>query len=261
MPDLTLTQLAQFALSTRPDTELIRRHQRQIYENTLRLSRAMDQPNFKRIVTDDLQRMVLMYDQAFFQGQLVRLARREGLTFALSSRMTRNAGKTITRYPVGYQKGSRTARKFEIVLSSSLLFQTFHDVHRPVEVTGIVCHNRLEAMQRITEHEIVHLLEMLVWDDSSCSQGRFQSIANRFFAHTQHQHDLITQKERAVRKFRVRVGSRVSFRFEGKRLQGIVNRITRRATVLVPDAKGEPFNDGQRYRRYYVPLEMLTLLR
>lgn len=260
MPDFTLKQLAQFALSTHPNPGIVRRRQRQIYEDTLRLSRAMDRPNFRRIVADDLQRMVMMYDQSFFDGQLVRLARREGLTFGLSSRMTRNAGKTITRYPVGYQKGSRTSRKFEIVLSSSLLFQTFHDVHRPVEVTGIVCRDRLEAMQRITEHEIVHLLEMLVWDDSSCAQGRFQSIANRFFGHTQHQHDLITQKERAVRKFRVRVGSRVSFRFEGKRLEGIVNRITRRATVLVRDAKGEPFNDGHRYRRYYVPLEMLTLI-
>lgn len=260
MPDLPLQHLAQFALSAQPDPVLIRRHQRQIYKDTLRLSRAMDGPNFQRLVTDDLQRMVLMYDQLFFEGQLVRLARREGLSFGLSSRMTRNAGKTITRYPIGYKKGSRTSRKFEIVLSSSLLFQTFHDVHRPVEVTGIVCHDRLEAMQRITEHEVVHLLEMLVWDDSSCSRGRFQNIANRFFGHTEHQHDLITQRERAVRKFRVRVGSRVSFRFEGKRLQGTVNRITRRATVLVPDAKGEPFNDGKRYRRYYVPLELLTLI-
>jgi hypothetical protein len=204
--------------------------------------------------------MVRLYDQAFFEGRLVPLAKREGLEFALSSRMTRNAGKTVTRYPRGYRRGSRRQRKFEIVLSSSLLFQTFHDVHRPVEVTGIVCRNRLEAMQRITEHEIVHLLEMLVWDDSSCSRRRFQTIAQRFFGHTEHQHDLITQKERAVRKFRVRVGSRVSFLHEGRRLTGRVNRITRRATVLVPDRRGEPFSDGQRYRRYYVPLERLTLL-
>jgi hypothetical protein len=58
-------------------------------------------------------------------------------------------------------------------------------------------------------------------------------------------------------KFGVRPGRRVRFRFHGRELAGIVNRITRRATVLVEDPKGEPFSDGRRYLTYYVPPEML----
>ena len=113
-------------------------------------------------------------------------------------------------------------------------------------------------MQRIVEHELVHLAEMLLWDDSSCAKRRFHGIANRFFGHTEHKHDLITQAERAASKFRLAPGTQVRFRFEGKMLTGTVNRITRRATVLVEDPRGERFADGRLYRRFYVPLEKLT---
>jgi hypothetical protein len=58
----------------------------------------------------------------------------------------------------------------------------------------------------------------------------------------------------------VRVGSRVRFLHEGQELVGWVNRITKRATVLVEDIRGERFTDGKRYLRFYVPLERLRLL-
>ena len=254
MSDPDRQQLANFVSRQALPLDQVRSLQRRIFDDALRLSRVMDGPNFVRVGRDDLQRMVLMYDRHFFGGHLVALARREGLTFGWSSRMTKNAGKTVTHYPAGRGRGPR---RFEIILSSSLLFQTFRDVDRPVEVTGIRCNNRLEAMQRVTEHELVHLLEMVTWDVSSCSRRRFQTIAHRFFGHTQHRHDLITQGERAARRFRVGVGSRVRFVFEQRQLTGVVNRITRRATVLVVDPTGEMFDDGRRYRRYYVPLEQL----
>jgi hypothetical protein len=56
-----------------------------------------------------------------------------------------------------------------------------------------------------------------------------------------------------------KAGQRVAFEFEGVRHEGILNRVTKRATVLVPDADGELMSDGQRYRRYYVPLRLLAL--
>jgi hypothetical protein len=46
----------------------------------------------------------------------------------------------------------------------------------------------------------------------------------------------------------------VTFLFEGRPLTGRVNRLTKRATVLVEDPEGESFSDGLRYRRYYVPI-------
>jgi hypothetical protein len=35
---------------------------------------------------------------------------------------------------------------------------------------------------------------------------------------------------------------------------GLVNRITKRATVLVEDAEGQKYSDGLRYKTYYVPI-------
>jgi hypothetical protein len=254
----TLDRLAQ-EISTKSFSEdQILKWQNEIHQHTLSLSRSIDQPNFTKINREDLARMIRMYDDRFFAGQIVPTATAEGLTFGLSSRMTRVAGKLVTHYPEGDHQGRRA---FELVLSSTLLFQTFEDVGRPVEVTGRRCRDRLEAMQRVAEHELVHLVEMLIWNDGNCSQARFQSIAKRYFLHTDYQHDLITQRERAARKFNIRVGDRVRFAHDGRYMIGRVNRITRRATVLVAHPKGERFSDGGRYLRFYVPLEQLTRLK
>ena len=248
-----LSKLAGEIALRRFPTNQIRAWQSEIHHQTLSLSRTMDGPNFSKIGRDDLVRMIHMYDDLFFGGKIIPAARAEGLDFGLSSRMTSVAGKLVTHYP----EGNHGRRRFELILSSTLLFQTFEDVTRMVEVTGCQCVNRLEAMQRVAEHELVHLVEMLIWNDGSCSEARFQSIANRYFGHTDYRHGLITQRERAVLKFNIRVGDQVRFLHNGHRLQGRVNRITRRATVLVPSPDGEPFCDGQRYKRFYVPLEQL----
>lgn len=249
-----LRRLGQQVSAASFSAEEITRWQAEIHDQVLSLSRTIDRPNFTRVGRDDLVRMIRLYDERFFGGQVLPVAEAEGLSFGLSSRMTRIAGKLVTHYP----HGDRFApRQFELVLSTTLLFQTFEDVDRPVEVTGRTCRNRLEAMQRVAEHEFVHLVEMLIWNDGNCSGPRFQSIARRHFGHTDFQHDLITQRERALRRFNLRVGDRVTFEHQGSTRYGRINRITRRATVLVPDPRGEPFCDGNRYARYYVPLERL----
>ena len=111
------------------------------------------------------------------------------------------------------------------------------------------------------EHEIVHLIEMLLWDKSSCAQARFHSISLRFFAHTENQHDLITPKERAIVKFGIKPGMAVMFRFDGVERQGIVNRINKRATVLVEDRRGQRYDDGKHYAKFYVPLRLLKAVK
>ena len=253
-PDV-LANLAQLVSSCDLTKDQISRFQREIHEQTLMLSRSIRSANFSKVGRDDLVRMIQMYDDRFFDGRILPVARAEGLTFSFSSRMTRVAGRLTTNYPTGEHDGPRN---FEMTLSSTLLFQTFEEPGRKVEVTGRWCRDRLEAMQRVAEHEFVHLIEMLIWNDGDCHQSRFQSIANRYFGHTDHRHALITQRERAAIRFDIRVGDEVRFHTrDGHTMQGRVNRITRRATVLVPNAKGEQFNDGVFYSRYYVPLEKL----
>ena len=230
--------------------------QSSIGNRVLTSSKAMETRNFQKIAKQDLEIMAEAYDQQFFQGLCLPLARSYGLSFRLSSRMTRAGGKTTRTIFRGTRaRPSRT--HYEIALSTSLLFQSFRKPGDTIRVCGHECQDRLTAMQRIVEHEMIHLCEMLAWIQSDCSAGRFQTIARNMFGHTEHRHELITQQERAAKEFNIRAGSRVAFPFEGTVLQGVVNRITRRATILVEDLRGVRYSNGRRYLKYYVPIHQL----
>lgn len=250
-------QLRDCAVQTPMDCGLRQELLQMVGERTIESSRIMRHANFTSSCAADLQNMAELYDQHFLGGHCLALARNSGLHFRWSNRMTSNGGKTVRTSSTDRRTGAQRVQ-YEIVLSAPLLFQTFSDLQRPIRVTGLLCNNRLQAMQRIMEHELVHLIEMLVWDQSCCAASRFQGIAQRLFGHTEHKHDLITQRERAEQKFNIRVGTRVCFQFEGRLYVGTVNRITRRATVLVADQSGQLYDDGQRYKKFYVPLACLA---
>ncbi len=262
-PAPTPGQLTDRLTALRYSTEEVARKARTIYEIVLRQSPRITTGNFTAAAASDLALLFELYDEQFFQGGLGQLVRCSGapLSFQFSPRLTRSAGLT-KRYSARARRGQPPppASRYEIALSSTLLFQTFRDVERTVRVNGVVCNDRLEAAQRVFEHELVHLLEMLVWIKSSCDAQRFKTLAWNYFAHTLTRHDLVTQRERARAKFDVQVGNRVAFTFEGVRHVGVVNRITRRATVLVESERGTSYSDGKKYLKFYIPLPMLEKL-
>ncbi len=124
-----------------------------------------------------------------------------------------------------------------------------------------MCHDRLEALQRIFEHELIHFIEMLLWKKSSCSVRKFKRLVHHIFGHTETTHQLITQTERALKKFGIKIGCKVEFEHEGVNYQGIVNRITKRATILVKHKEGHRYSDNKRYLKFYIPLSMLKKIR
>ncbi|MEC9092108.1 MAG: hypothetical protein VX438_05330, partial [Planctomycetota bacterium] len=203
--------------------------------------------NFRKINESNLAIIFELYDSHFFDNEISRLlgALNHPLSFRLSGKMTR-AGGTTTREET-WQGRKLLDRKYEIAISATLMFQTFKNDHKPVNVTGIECTDRLQALQRIMEHEIIHLVEMIVWYHSDCFRKRFKSITGRLFGHTESTHELTTVDESAFAEFGVQVGQRVNFVHGGKKYGGFVNRITKRATVLVETPRGELFTDGKRY--------------
>ncbi|WP_435015791.1 SprT-like family protein [Tundrisphaera sp. TA3] len=226
----------------------------------LSTSKHINVGNFAAIGRDDLETLYVLYDSAFFNGLLADwLAedRAGTLGFRVSSRMTRAGGKTIRTRARPTRKAPAPPAEYEIAVSSTLLFQTFGDVARPVEVVGLACRDRLDALQRIFEHELIHLAEFLALGTSSCSAEPFQAVARSMFGHLKAVHDLVTPRELAATTHDLGVGHLVSFDHDGLRRIGRINRITRRATVLVESPNGRLFTDGRRYETYYVPLEML----
>ena len=211
-------------------------------------------PNFTSLSSDDIHTLFDHYDELYFGGLLRRETANTPVEFRVSSRMTRAGGKT-TSWRLNRQA---PISRLEIAISSTLLLRTFREAgpQRSILVTGLECENRLQAMMRVMEHEIVHLTEILGWGESSCRQDRYQTFAWQTFGHTDHQHALITPREHAA-SIGVRVGAQVQFEIEGESMTGIVNRVTKRATILVPSTDGVRFSDGNTYRKYYVPVESL----
>ena len=245
--------LAEIALKTQLTPEVVQQRTRGIYERLLSRSRYLQSGNFRSIHADDLATLFEAYDTEFFRGACFAGLGGRRLDFRVSTRMTSAGGKTFHYTP----RTQGSPDWYEIAVSAPLLFQTFRDVSRPVTVCGVSCKDRLEALQRIFEHEMIHLVELVSWNNSECSAPRFQSITSRLFQHREHTHNLITQSERAKVKFGIVAGTRVQFEYEGRIFSGIVNRVTKRATILVEDPRGLRYSDGKHYTKFYIPLDHL----
>src|SRR5262245_15641275 len=232
-----------------------------IYDEMLGQSPNLRTGNFARIGTDDLERLFAAYDREFFRGRLGEMLHEDGahpMSFRLSRRLVSAAGQTM-RLARPIRRAGRPATKveYEITISTTLLFNTFQNVDRKVTVGGLECRDRLEALQRIFEHELLHLAEFLGWSRSNCRAANFHALSRRIFAHEGVYHDLVTPREEAGVAYGIVAGDLVSFEHEGVSHFGRVNRITRRATVLVEDPGGRLYSDGKRYLTFYVPLPML----
>jgi hypothetical protein len=229
-----------------------------IHETMLKESPELGGGNFTVLWDHDLARLFRLYDQVFFDGWLAATVAAKAdapLTFRLSPTMTRAGGKTITTRRRG--RDGKLHERYEIAIAGRLLLMTFKDIQRPVVVCGLTCNDRLQALQRIMEHEIIHLAELLAWGESSCAARRFKVLARGIFGHPGTKHDLVTPSEHAKVQHGIKVGSQVEFLFGGLRLVGRVNRISRRATILVEASDGQRYTDGKAYRKYYVPLPKL----
>ena len=248
-----LLSLTRVLLTRDPRAAQIRSWTDDIGRRLLLASSHVGEPDFRRLHPDDLSFLFAAYDARFLNGLCGELLGPDGVTFRLSSRMSRAGGKT-TRL-----RGPDGTSRFEIAVATSILFDGFVADDPEVTACGLPCRHRLDALQRLFEHELVHLAEWMCWDASHCGRERFQGIAARLFLHRAHTHQLITRTERAA-KLGIAVGARVTFRYQGRWLEGRVNRVTKRATVLVDDPAGERWSDGRRYARYYVPLEALRLV-
>lgn len=227
-------------------------------------------PNFQNIGQHHLKRIYELIDQKYFNKLITSILKSESrvLTFRLSGKMTQRAGQLFT--------DKDTPFHHELSVSSFLIFEAFSGgnstASRPVSVNGLVCYDRVHCLLRIVEHEIVHLL--FCCDSIGRAMGlvdskgdykepfhgpTFQLAVKRFFGHTDWQHTLVTRDEVAFIQQGIEVGALVSFQNDGKTLQGKVNRVQKRVTVLVQDNMNKEarlFSDGNKYLKYYVPLNL-----
>ena len=225
-----------------------------IRSKLIHLSENINNGTVSSLGTADLKILLNLYDEHFFNFYFKNIFKGK-ITFSLSKRMTRSAGKVLS--PRDIKKLKPEDERYEIRLGVEFFFR-YDDLLRDKTVNGLLSEDSLDAMLLVFEHELCHLLELNIYGKSSCKGKRFKKIAKNFFGHTDSYHKLPTPGEIAVEKFKIKPGDKVSFLYEMKKNEGIVQSINKRATVMVPEKNGIYENSaGKRFCKWYVPLNAL----
>ena len=204
---------------------------------------------------EDLKILFDLYDEEFFHDYFSR-SFKGSLTFSLSTRMTSAAGKTI--YSRKIKQLQEAEEFYEIRMGIKFFFQ-YYKVERDKIVSGINTKDSLEAFQIVFEHELCHLIELHLYKESSCKKLRFKTMVNSIFAHTEVYHQLPSQKEIISENYGFKIGQKVSFVSEGKKYNGFIYKINKRATVMVKDKKGTYRDmEGNAYTKWYVHFGQLS---
>lgn len=196
----------------------------------------------------DLKIIFNLYNEKFFFGLFTDL----NIKFSISPRMTSAGGKTIAKL-----KRGKVINDFEIRISS-VFFKNYRTLGEERSVCGINCADIAMGLFVIMEHEMIHLLEFKFFGASSCAKERFKAIAYNMFKHTQSYHSMPNSREVLRKEKEITLGDRVGFVNKGERLSGILYKINKRAVVMVSSENGD-YKDkhGNRYEKYYVPLDRL----
>lgn len=257
----------------------------EIFDKFVIKSSHLKDSNYSNFQNYNLMSMYSLYDELYFQRRLENLfipttlsknnleisilelnhdTRKNGtnaeyLRLVLSNRLTKVDAK-VSMYS-GKLANGYDLRWFSFKISSSLLHLTFSNQEKVEIVYGFECTNRIEVLQRIFEHHLVHLLEFKYYNHTVCGGNKFSKIIQNIFGHTRHHHHLKNQKQRSEEKYNITIGDIVSFIFEGESLSGEITNITKRATVIVESENGDYKIKGKFYSKYYIPLPLLSKLK
>lgn len=197
-----------------------------------------------------LDQMLRLYDELFLAGFLEKFY--GSIDVTLSNRLTSSAGKFI------YTRNStEQMSRVEIRMSGDFLFRLKQG---PFVLNGLSVSTAQEAFLVVFEHELCHAIENALYGSTGHS-SRFLSLAHGLFGHKETKHNLPTRQQEAAADG-LQVGRKVCFHYQGGVLTGMISHIEKNATVMVKDPRGL-YQDrtGQRYTKYRVPLEQLSLFQ
>ena len=230
---------------------------KQIFEELIKQSENIKNGNIINILPTDLELLFKLYDRIFLRNDFTNqyLGR---FRFSLSKRMIKSSGLTLVPRNISSLRPEEVVIEFRFGIN---FFLQYDLTAANKFVSRIKTQNALEALQLVLEHEICHAIEFILYHQSSCKGKRFKTLAQNLFGHKSSYHELPTNQEIAKEQLGLSIGASVSFQFKGKQLEGFIHRIHKRATVMVKSSKGQYVDlQGNRYTKYYVPLNHLTVV-
>lgn len=150
--------------------------------------RGLAQKNDQHLQTGidamDLIALFDLYDQEFFEGGIAAVFYRHKrrLHFHVVSDLGTQAGHF-----------SRRGFDHDLTISWPALALAFTKNERIIDVCGIPCRDRLEALMCVFEHELTHLICFTNWLHCEEPHGlEFRAVAGAFFRHMKSTHQLPT---------------------------------------------------------------------
>lgn len=214
--------------------------------------------NFNNISEKDLYILFELYDEIFLNYWFKQNYKGK-IKFVLSRQLTRAAGNTRTKKNISQIRNEDM--EFEIKISLNHL-SNFYKINRSKYVGGIEAHSVLDSLMLVFEHELCHVIEFIVLKKSSCRKKPFKDLINNIFKHTESTHRLVGADEVNAHNYGLKIGDSVKFLHSGKYIQGYIQRINKRATVMNPDMRGNYIDKlGNRYKKFYVPLDSLIKVK
>lgn len=151
--------------------------------------------NFTELTAQDVAAVLDAIDGEFFQGAIAAVFRyhRRLLEF-----------RTVADDVLPTQAGSfsRSGIQHFLSVSSAMLLRAFPDANTKATVCGYVCSDRLDALVRVVEHELCHLIVYTNW--SVCDEphgSEFIAVSRGFFRHQSSTHGLPVLPEH-IEKYR-----------------------------------------------------------
>lgn len=236
------------------DLKTIEEKRALIKKNMFERSANIKEENFKKISEKDLYILYELYDEIFlnnwfkenFKGKVI---------FKLSKQLTRAAGNTRTKKNIA--KIEPKDIEFEVKMSLNHLIN-FNKIDRIKFVGGIEAESVMDSLMLVFEHELCHVIEFLVCFKSSCKKKPFKDLIFNLFGQSESTHNLISTNEVNLNKYGLKPGDSVKFLYKGKYINGFIQRINKRATVMCPDKRGNYIDkSGKHYKKYYASLEIL----
>lgn len=232
----------------------VNERRKNVREKIICSSKKMKNGIITAVSEGDLKKIFNYYDE-YFLNSYFRNYFLGNIKFSFSNRMSKSAGLTIVPKNIAYLNQSEETYEIRIGIN---FFLKYYDTIREKKVNGIVTNDALHALQLVFEHELCHVIEFHVFKNSSCKKQRFKIISKNIFKHVSSYHELPTSSEIAKVQYGFKIGDKVYFKRENRKIEGFISSINKKVTVMVID-KGGRYVDlkGNKYSKCYVALEAI----
>ena len=245
-------------INIKHDKDTINNKRAIIKESLFLKSININNENFEKISEKDLYILYNLYDEIFlkswfkenFKGKII---------FKLSKQLTRAAGNTTTKKNIAEIASENI--EFEVKMSLNHLIN-FNKIDRSKYEGGVEANSILDSLMLVFEHELCHVIEFLVCKKSSCKKKPFKDLIFNLFGQTETSHKLVSANEVNAQEYGLKPGDKVNFQYNGKSINGFIQRINKRATVMCPDKHGNYIDKlGKKYKKFYATLDCLEKIK